>query len=224
MMDSQTIEGLLGFNPPPSIPLPDEIAGPIINQVKGRRFGQDDATFVSRYGNTDHEDHPLKWLEFSNDGSLVRSHCPGPDDSDASVLGEFILKDTSDDDKYVIELKYGCKTTFYLQRTAVANAGKLSPFLPIRITCRRDGCPQRHLEQRRTDVDVGQKRDHADDPDGMVVLRRCTRCRQVHYCSVACQRMDWKARHRVECAAYGKRFPGTIVARAHESSCVLPPP
>jgi hypothetical protein len=33
-----------------------------------------------------------------------------------------------------------------------------------------------------------------------VVLKKCTRCLEVVYCSAACQKQDWK-RHRVECAA-----------------------
>ena len=209
-MDFPTsIEGLLGFHPPPSIPLSEDMTGPVIENVKGKRFGRDDATFISRYGNTDYNDHPLQWLEFSNDGTLVRSYCPGPDDSDASVQGPFIIKEIDDDENYVIELTYGCKTTFLLKKSAVDEAGKTTNFfMPMLVTCQREGCPQRHLTrvlEDFSDFDELSGQRNVDDP-GVVVLRRCKKCRQVHYCSIECQRKDWRARHRSECAQFGKRF------------------
>jgi len=30
-------------------------------------------------------------------------------------------------------------------------------------------------------------------------LQACSRCRRVKYCSVGCQKADWKLRHKVEC-------------------------
>ena len=39
---------------------------------------------------------------------------------------------------------------------------------------------------------------------GVVCLKRCSQCKQVHYCSVRCQKFDWKQRHRVECSNFGK--------------------
>lgn len=35
--------------------------------------------------------------------------------------------------------------------------------------------------------------------EGMRVMMTCSRCRQVRYCSVTCQKKDFKARHRAVC-------------------------
>lgn len=60
--------------------------------------------------------------------------------------------------------------------------------LPEKIWCQRDGCTitKNHWPEQ------DQKHKH-------VVLKRCMQCRQVHYCSIDCQRKDWLARHRIEC-------------------------
>ena len=115
----KTIEGLLGFNPPQSVPLPDEVTIPFINTVKGKTFDGDAATFVSRSGNTDYDDHPLQTLKFSDDGKSLSSYCPGPHGSDASVAGPFLLKEINGDNNYVIELQFECKTTFIVKGTAI---------------------------------------------------------------------------------------------------------
>ena len=46
---------------------------------------------------------------------------------------------------------------------------------------------------------TGCGRVHDPEGDG-VTLRACAGCRAVHYCSPACQRADWKARHKAACA------------------------
>ena len=114
-----TIEELLGFNPTPSVPLPDDVIVRFIDKVKGKTFGKDVAALVSRWGMTDYEDHPLQSLKFSADGDKLISFCPGPDGSDASVAGPFRLKKVDADKNYIIELQYGCKTTFILKGIAI---------------------------------------------------------------------------------------------------------
>ena len=114
-----TIEQLLGFKPPDRVPLPDNVTVPFIAAVKGKTFGKDAATLLSRYGSTDYADHPLQELKFSDDGKKLRSSCPGPDGSDASVAGPFLLTEVDTDNNYRIELQYGCKTTFILKGDAI---------------------------------------------------------------------------------------------------------
>merc|ERR1711918_241117 len=60
-----TIEQLLGFHSPVLVPLAEEVTGPFVAAVKGKSFGKDAATFLSRYGNDDYADHPLQKLKFS---------------------------------------------------------------------------------------------------------------------------------------------------------------
>lgn len=56
---------------------------------------------------------------------------------------------------------------------------------------------------------------------GTAARLRCTKCRQEWYCSVDCQRSDWK-RHRLECRALGaakeltKLVQGSTMDQAHE--------
>ena len=35
-------------------------------------------------------------------------------------------------------------------------------------------------------------------------FRRCAQCKSVDYCSTRCQRLDWKAAHRMECLPFAK--------------------
>jgi len=208
-----TIEELLGFNPPKTTPLPDDLTIPFINAVRGKTFGADFATLVSRFGYTDYDDHPLQKLEFSADGKRLSSYCPGPDGSDASVGGPFLLKNIDTDNNYVIELQYGCKTTFLLKGIAINVKVKASDpstpkpisntkFLPMMITCQRSGC----LQRQGMRFSIGCH----DVVKPVIQLKRCIRCKQVHYCSVACQRVDWRERHRVECNSFGKSSPPKV--------------
>mmetsp|Transcript_45642 Transcript_45642/g.71513 ORF Transcript_45642/g.71513 Transcript_45642/m.71513 type:complete len:126 (+) Transcript_45642:693-1070(+) len=36
---------------------------------------------------------------------------------------------------------------------------------------------------------------------GSSQLKRCTRCQKSRYCSVDCQKADWKDRHKAECSS-----------------------
>ncbi|KAJ3541080.1 hypothetical protein NMY22_g4040 [Coprinellus aureogranulatus] len=51
---------------------------------------------------------------------------------------------------------------------------------------------------------------HIECPEAMgadaqvPVLKRCSRCRSITYCSSRCQRKDWKAFHRAECGRLGR--------------------
>ena len=113
-----TIEDVLGFKPPDHVLLPDNVTMSFIAAVKGKTFGNDAATLVSRYGCTDYADHPLQMLEFFPCGTKLRSHCPGTgrsQGSDASVAGPFRLTKVDEDNNYWIELQHGCKTTFVLK-------------------------------------------------------------------------------------------------------------
>ena len=42
------------------------------------------------------------------------------------------------------------------------------------------------------------------DACGRDATMRCGRCQKVSYCSAACQKRDWKERHRVHCPARRK--------------------
>ena len=50
-------------------------------------------------------------------------------------------------------------------------------------------------------------------------LKRCGRCKAVYYCSVMCQRSDWKAGHRNACRTPLQRQP----SQANTSQDELPP-
>jgi len=113
------LEGLVVFNPPESPVLPEDVTAPYICKIKGRTFYADAATFVSRYGGGNYEDHPLQWLKFTLDGKRLHSCCLGPDGSNASVAGPFHLKEIDSQGNYVIELLYTCRTTFILKSSKV---------------------------------------------------------------------------------------------------------
>jgi hypothetical protein len=113
---NSSIADLLGFQPPPHATLPESVISRFLNAVKGKVFP---ATLLSRYGNTDYEDHNPTELRFSEDGNKLFSKSPGPDGSNASVAGPFRLKGCDDNGDYLIELQYECKTTFRLSRGAV---------------------------------------------------------------------------------------------------------
>jgi hypothetical protein len=110
-----TIEELLNFKPPCRPAITDEIKKSFIERIKGKTFTGAEATLLSRYGNTNYHDHPLKWIRFSEDGSKLISHCPGPQGSDASVAGPFLLVGFDRNGDCLIELQYGCRTTFSLK-------------------------------------------------------------------------------------------------------------
>jgi len=45
--------------------------------------------------------------------------------------------------------------------------------------------------------------EHCDD----VATKRCSKCAVAHYCSAVCQREDWHARHKGECAELARNAP-----------------
>ena len=67
----------------------------------------------------------------------------------------------------------------------------LQLLLPKVATCQRSGCNKKDCHFFNNYI----------DPD-CVELKRCSKCHQVHYCSVKCQLADWRARHKVECASF----------------------
>jgi hypothetical protein len=119
MIEKKTVEQLLGFRAPHREKLPDSITEPFYDKVKGKRFGATDAALISRYGFTDYQDHPLQWIHFKEDGKRLHSYCPGPEGSDASVAGPYKLVGFTENGDYLIELQYGCKTTFSLKKEVV---------------------------------------------------------------------------------------------------------
>ena len=148
----ETLEELMGFKPPDNVPLPDYVTMPFINAVRGKTFGGDVAALVSRYGDTDYDDHPLQNLKILADRKILHSYFPGPDGSDASVAVPFLSKKVDADYNYVLELQYGCKTTFILKRTAItATLKPYTQFSPMMITSQRDECLQRI---KNTDIQI----------------------------------------------------------------------
>ena len=109
----RTIEELIGFKyQEPDTQVSEVAVAQFTASVKGKRFGNDAATFISRYGITDYDDHPLQDLYFSHDGKFLLSNCPGPDGGDASVAGEYTIAKVDTNNKYQLVLNQGCKTTF----------------------------------------------------------------------------------------------------------------
>lgn len=51
-----------------------------------------------------------------------------------------------------------------------------------------------------TDTNAGEEKNHSlNVVNDEVKLRKCSRCRQVAYCSIECQKQDWKQGHRFTC-------------------------
>jgi len=38
--------------------------------------------------------------------------------------------------------------------------------------------------------------------------KRCSQCKQRLYCSIDCQKNDWKKSHKNECKALAQKLPG----------------
>jgi hypothetical protein len=76
---------------------------------------------------------------------------------------------------------------------------------PTMTTYQRDGCLQwHHTLFVRSFMDFDElSRQLSLTESNVVVLKRCTRYKQVHYCSVLCQTMNWYSRHRLECKSFG---------------------
>lgn len=83
-----------------------------------------------------------------------------------------------------------------------------TPYMPEMIICQQDGCPQRHHTRFLNGFGDCAEQVEVDGTEeiapGITQLKRCKQCKQVHYCSVECQRKDWRKRHRVECQNFGK--------------------
>lgn len=95
------------------------------------------------------------------------------------------------DDEVVREAEVFCgvKRAAVLSRVKrVAESDEVGFSEPDQDACHNLECPRR--ASRELSVDGG--------------LKTCARCKSVKYCSVACQKADWSARHKAECSALAK--------------------
>jgi len=62
--------------------------------------------------------------------------------------------------------------------------------------------------------------EHTANPD--LATQLCSGCRVARYCSLECHRSDWKAGHKLECAAYARFYTATAKLEAMAAQSTEP--